>query len=52
MALWERVLATAAAFSLVLAVPATDEIGFALTVIVVGLHVWRARAGASAEPAS
>ena len=43
MALWERGLATAAAFSLVLALPATDEIGFALAMLFVGQHWWRAR---------
>jgi TRAP transporter 4TM/12TM fusion protein len=43
MALWERVLATAAAFSLVLALPATDEVGFALTALFLGVHWWRAR---------
>jgi TRAP transporter 4TM/12TM fusion protein len=40
---WERLLATAAAAFLVLAVPVTDEIGFALAALVVGLHVWRLR---------
>jgi TRAP transporter 4TM/12TM fusion protein len=43
MALWERALATAAAFSLVLALPLTDEAGFALSVLFVGQHWWRAR---------
>jgi TRAP-type uncharacterized transport system fused permease subunit len=41
LAWWERLLATAAAFSLVLAVPLTDEIGFALSVLFVALHYWR-----------
>jgi TRAP transporter 4TM/12TM fusion protein len=40
---WERLLATAAAFLLVLAIPVTDEIGFALAVLVGGFHVWRTR---------
>ncbi|WGF88386.1 TRAP transporter permease [Marinivivus vitaminiproducens] len=43
IAWWERILATAAAFSLVLALPVTDEIGFGLTVAVVGQHLWRTR---------
>jgi TRAP transporter 4TM/12TM fusion protein len=43
MAIWERLLATAAAFSLVLAWPYTDELGFALAAIVIGLHWWRSR---------
>ena len=49
MPLWERGLAAAAAFSLVLALPATDEAGFALAALVLALHLWRGRqlAGAS-----
>jgi TRAP-type uncharacterized transport system fused permease subunit len=43
LAWWERILATAAAFSLVLAVPITDEIGFALSALFVAEHVWRRR---------
>ncbi|MEN5082130.1 TRAP transporter permease [Bosea sp. TWI1241] len=43
MALWERVLAAVAAAFLVLALPVTDEVGFALAVVLVVLHVWRAR---------
>ncbi|EHK58888.1 TRAP transporter permease [Allomesorhizobium alhagi] len=43
MAMWERLLATAAALSLVLALPYTDELGFALAAIVIGLHWWRSR---------
>jgi TRAP transporter 4TM/12TM fusion protein len=41
MAMWERLLATVAAFSLVLALPYTDELGFALAAVVIGLHWWR-----------
>jgi TRAP transporter 4TM/12TM fusion protein len=48
--LWERLIATAAAFSLVLALPLTDELGFALAVLFVAQHVWRARH--IAEPAA
>ena len=43
MAVWERALATAAAFSLVLALPVTDEIGFGLAALVLGLHWWRGK---------
>jgi TRAP transporter 4TM/12TM fusion protein len=39
----ERILATAAAFSLVLALPITDEIGFGLAALVIGWHWWRSR---------
>ena len=39
----ERLLATAAALSLVAALPLTDEIGFALTLLAVGVHWWRVR---------
>ena len=38
---WERVLATAAALFLVVALPVTDEVGFALAALVAGLHAWR-----------
>ncbi|MBE1205795.1 TRAP transporter permease [Aminobacter carboxidus] len=52
MAAWERLLATAAAFTLVAALPMTDEIGFALAAVVMGLHWVRTRgqpeAGAAA----
>lgn len=40
---WERLLATAAAFSLVLALPVTDEVGFALSALVIAAHWWRTR---------
>lgn len=39
----ERVLAVIAAFLLVLAVPLTDELGFAIALLVGGAHVWRLR---------
>lgn len=42
LALWERALATGA-FSLVLALPMTDEIGFVLSALFVVQHYWRAR---------
>jgi len=41
-ALWERVLAAIAATSLVLALPITDELGFALAALLIGQHLWRA----------
>ncbi|MGH7003784.1 MAG: TRAP transporter large permease subunit, partial [Alphaproteobacteria bacterium] len=44
MALWERVLAALAALLLVLALPLTDEAGFALAIVLLGQNVWRARA--------
>ena len=50
LALWERALATAAAFSLVAALPITDEIGFALSVLFLGQHYWRARKSAERAP--
>jgi TRAP transporter 4TM/12TM fusion protein len=43
MMLWERGLAFIAGASLVLALPWTDEAGFALALAVVGLHLWRVR---------
>ena len=43
MALWERLLAFAAGASLVLALPISDELGFALGAMLVAQHVWRAR---------
>ncbi|HRO11849.1 TRAP transporter permease [Amaricoccus sp.] len=44
MRLWERGLAATAAILLVLALPLTDEAGFALAAGLVGLHWWRLRA--------
>ncbi|MBJ6126462.1 TRAP transporter permease [Microvirga splendida] len=46
---WERIIAVAAAASLVLALPITDEIGFGLAILVLGLHFWRTRR--TAKPA-
>jgi TRAP transporter 4TM/12TM fusion protein len=48
-AIWERVVAAVAAASLVLALPVTDELGFAVAVIFLGQHFWRARRLAKAE---
>jgi TRAP-type uncharacterized transport system fused permease subunit len=39
----ERVLFAAAAFLLVVALPVTDEVGFALAALVIGAHFWRHR---------
>ncbi|MGE0502760.1 MAG: TRAP transporter permease [Rhizobiaceae bacterium] len=43
LSLAERVLAAAAAFTLVAALPVTDEIGFALAALLIGRHWWRTR---------
>ena len=48
MPAWQRALALAAGASLVLALPLTDEIGFALAALVVGLHWWSRRASQGA----
>jgi len=43
LAMWERVLAFAAGASVVVALPWTDELGWALGIIMVGQHWLRAR---------
>ncbi|WP_192363433.1 TRAP transporter permease [Mesorhizobium mediterraneum] len=43
MAWWERLVAFAAGALLVAALPLTDEAGWALTVVWIGWHCWRAR---------
>ena len=48
---WERLAAFAAGVLLVLALPVTDEAGFALGVAVVALHWWRTRRPATGVPA-
>lgn len=40
---YERLIAAAAAFTLIAALPATDEIGFVLAALAIGLHVVRVR---------
>jgi TRAP transporter 4TM/12TM fusion protein len=40
---WERLLAAAAAFSLVLALPVTDSVGLGLGALAAALHYWRSR---------
>ncbi|MGI6854037.1 TRAP transporter permease [Mesorhizobium sp. 1B3] len=47
MALWERILALATGLLLVLALPLTDEAGFALAAIWIGWHWWRSRTAAA-----
>jgi TRAP-type uncharacterized transport system fused permease subunit len=47
---WERILAAGAAALLVAAIPITDELGFALAAVVIGLHAWRTRRTAVAAP--
>jgi TRAP-type uncharacterized transport system fused permease subunit len=42
--LWERLLAFCASLLLILALPLTDQAGFALTAIFVLQHEWRRRA--------
>jgi len=39
----ERVLCFVAATTLVVALPVTDEVGFALAAMVLGWHIWRSR---------
>lgn len=46
LAIWERLVATGAAFSLILAVPLTDEVGFLIGAVFVAQHFWRARRSA------
>ena len=48
--IWERVLTAAAAFTLVAALPITDEIGFVLSALIIFLH-WR-RIRGTATPAA
>jgi TRAP transporter 4TM/12TM fusion protein len=50
MAMWERIIAFAAGVLLVMALPLTDEAGFALAILWIGFHWWKSR-GATA-PAS
>ena len=47
LALWERLLAMAAAFTLIAALPLTDEVGFALSALFVG-QLWLRRRQAAA----
>jgi TRAP-type uncharacterized transport system fused permease subunit len=47
LAWWERLWAAGAAALLVLALPITDEAGFALALAFIGFHLWRTRRIAS-----
>jgi TRAP-type uncharacterized transport system fused permease subunit len=49
MAIWERIVAFAAGVLLVLALPLTDEAGFALAFLWIGWHWWRSRTSSSPE---
>ena len=49
LAWWERLLALVAGVSLILALPATDELGLGLGALLVVQHLWRARRSALAE---
>ena len=49
LAWWERLLALVAGVSLILALPATDEVGLGLGALLVVQHLWRARRSALAE---
>ena len=52
LAWWERAVATAAAFTLIAALPITDEIGFALAALVLGWHLLRTRGRPAAAPSA
>lgn len=43
LAWWERLLALSAGGLLILALPTSDELGFALGLLVLAQHLWRAR---------
>ncbi len=43
LAWWERIWAAVAAGFLVAAIPLTDEIGFVLSALFVGFHIWQTR---------
>ncbi|EGV19950.1 TRAP transporter permease [Thiocapsa marina] len=43
LAWWERLLAMAAGVALILALPATDELGLGLGALLVAQHLWRRR---------
>ena len=49
MLLWERVLSLGAGALLIVALPVTDEIGFALGILVIVQHVWRSRRATAAN---
>ena len=43
LAWWERIWAFAAGVALILALPISDEIGYALGVLLIAQHLWRTR---------
>jgi TRAP transporter 4TM/12TM fusion protein len=49
MAVWERLLSFGAGALLVVALPLTDEIGFALGILVIFQHAWRSRQAGMAK---
>ena len=49
MAIWERLLSLGAGALLIVALPLTDEIGFALGILVLLQHVWRSRHAGTAN---
>ena len=49
IAVWERIVAFVAGVLLVLALPLTDETGFALAALWIGFHWWRSHATVRAE---
>jgi TRAP transporter 4TM/12TM fusion protein len=51
LAAWERLLAAGAAFTLIAALPMTDEAGFALAAVVIGQHLYRTRGKRAAATA-
>ena len=51
LAWWERIWAAVAAGFLVLALPVTDEVGFALSALFLGYHFWRSRRSSAAVSA-
>jgi TRAP-type uncharacterized transport system fused permease subunit len=50
LAIWERLLAFLAGVLLVLALPWTDELGWVMTIALIGWHWWRTK-NATATPA-
>ncbi len=50
LAWWERLLALAGGVCLILALPATDEVGLGLGALLVAQHLWRARGLRLSEP--
>ncbi len=51
LAIWERLWAFAAAATLIVALPLTDEIGFAAAAAFLAWHFWRSRGAVARAPA-